>query len=113
MRKDYNKLVRDKVPSIIEAIGKDFLMQVLSNDEYERALTQKLVEEAKEVQAAKSTNQVVAELADVIDTLIVVLGISWQEVREIQKQKRLERGGFEKQLKLMWVDERNKSLSVE
>ena len=30
-----------------------------------------------------------------MDTLIVVLGISWHEVREAQKQKRLEGGGFE------------------
>ena len=110
MRKDYSKLIRDKVPDIIEAAGKKFLTQRLSEDRYKRALKQKLVEEAREVQGAESIAELTEELADVaevMDTLIAVLGISWQEVREAQKQKKLERGGFEKRLKLMWVEERD------
>ena len=110
MRKDYEKLVRDKVPSIIEAADKKFLTRHLSDDEYRRALIQKLMEEAREVQGAESIAELTEELADVaevMDALVVVLGISWQEVREAQKQKRLERGGFEKRLKLMWVEEKN------
>ena len=110
MRKDYSKLVRDKVPDIIEAAGKKLLTRRLSEDRYKRALKQKLVEEAREVQGAESIAELTEELADVaevMDTLIAVLGISWQEVREAQKQKKLERGGFEKRLKLMWVEERD------
>ncbi|MDV3350692.1 nucleoside triphosphate pyrophosphohydrolase [Leptothoe sp. LEGE 181152] len=110
MRKDYNKLVRDKVPDLIEAAGKKFLTLRLSEDKYKRALKQKLVEETREVQGAESITELTEELADVaevMDTLIVVLGISWQEVREAQKQKRLERGGFEERLKLMWVEEKD------
>ena len=110
MRKDYSKLVRDKVPDIIEAAGKKLLTRRLSEDRYTRALKQKLVEEAREVQGAESIAELTEELADVaevMDTLIAVLGISWQEVREAQKQKKLERGGFEKRLKLMWVEERD------
>ena len=45
MRKDYSKLIRDKVPDIIEAAGKKFLTRRLSEDRYKRALKQKLVEE--------------------------------------------------------------------
>ena len=110
MRKDYDKLVRDKVPSIIEAADKKFLTRHLSDDEYRRALIQKLMEEAREVQGAEAIAELTEELADVaevMDALVVVLGISWLEVREAQKQKRLERGGFEKRLKLMWVEEKN------
>ncbi len=107
MRKEYNKLVRDRIPSIIESSGKEFLIRVLSDDEYKRALKRKLIEEATEVNAAESTDELVAELADVvevIDALIAVLGMSWEEIRDVQKKKRLERGGFGKRLQLMWVE---------
>ena len=108
MRKDYNKLVRDAIPSLIEAAGKEYLTQTLSEDDYIKALKQKLVEESNEVQSAELIDEVVTELADVaevMDALIAVLDSSWEEIRKVQMRKRLERGGFARRLKLVWVEE--------
>lgn len=44
----YNKLVRDRIPEIIEANGKKFSTRILSNDEYITELKNKSFEELHE-----------------------------------------------------------------
>lgn len=46
--KAYNKLVRDKIPEIIEADGKTCKTKILSDEEYIAALETKLNEEVAE-----------------------------------------------------------------
>lgn len=53
--KVYNKLVRDKIPEIIEADGKVCRTHILSNEEYIVALEAKLNEEVAEYQADKKS----------------------------------------------------------
>ena len=48
MRKIYNKLVRDRIPEIIEKDGKTAITSRLSLGEYQMALDAKLGEEVKE-----------------------------------------------------------------
>lgn len=59
----YNKLVRDKVPKIIEKSGNRCHTIVLADQNYQQALRQKLIEEATEV-ANTSQVQLVQGLAD-------------------------------------------------
>ncbi len=47
MRRTYNKLVRDRIPEIIESQGGSCQCRVLAKDEYMQALKAKLVEEAQ------------------------------------------------------------------
>ena len=73
--KVYNKLVRDKIPEIIEADGKVCRTHILSNEEYIVALEAKLNEEVAEYQADKNLE----EMADVqicLDTLKEYMEIS-------------------------------------
>ena len=49
MKKEFNKLVRDKIPEIIEENGEYSLTKTLNDKEYEKALYDKLLEEANEV----------------------------------------------------------------
>ena len=64
--KQYNKLVRDKIPAIIKASGSVPRTKILkSDDKYLTALKDKLVEEALEVQQTA----VVEELADVMEVI--------------------------------------------
>lgn len=95
------KLVRDKIPQIIEQ--NDHYVprtKTLSKKEFERELRKKLVEEASE--AAKATGTTLAEeLADVeeiVDTLCVLYGVKRSSVARIQKAKRAKRGGFTKRI---------------
>ena len=104
-RTEHNKLVRDKIPEIIRNSGNQCKTTILSNIDYIKALREKLVEEANEA-ATAAPEELVEELADVMevmDALIVATGIKPEKVREIQKEKRSRRGGFDNRIKLLWT----------
>ena len=52
--KTYHKLVRDRIPEIIEADGKTCVCETLSDENYISLLDQKLNEELAEYQESKS-----------------------------------------------------------
>ena len=49
MKLIHNKLVRDKIPEIINQAGKECKIKILNDDKYSNELKKKLCEEAKEV----------------------------------------------------------------
>jgi predicted house-cleaning noncanonical NTP pyrophosphatase (MazG superfamily) len=106
-RQAYHKLVRDRIPDIIQAAGKTCAVETLSQDDFEAALRAKLVEESTEASAA-SADQLVTELADiyeVIDALMALHQIPPEVVLAEQARRREARGGFAKRLQLLWTDE--------
>ena len=106
MRKEYNKLVRDLIPEIIQQGGRQCGTRVMSDKEYIQALKDKLVEEAREATTAEP-EELVKELADlheVIDSLIVVCGIDRETILAKQKERRLSRGSFNQRLCLLWTE---------
>ena len=89
----HNKLVRDNIPLIIEAAGKQAVTRVLSDEEYLAELDRKLTEECAEYQADKN----VEELADVLEVLYAIAaarGYSVQELERMRAAKAEKRGGF-------------------
>jgi predicted house-cleaning noncanonical NTP pyrophosphatase (MazG superfamily) len=106
MRQEYNKLVRDGIPEIIEQSGKQFAVEIMLEGEYAQALLAKLVEEATEAWEAEPES-LIAELADlyeVIAAILVVKGISEESVRREQLRKRSERVSFARRIRLIWVE---------
>jgi predicted house-cleaning noncanonical NTP pyrophosphatase (MazG superfamily) len=102
----YDKLVRDRIPEIIHQSGGTCGTETLSDDRvFRRALLDKLVEEASEVATASDENQAaeLADLLEVIDTLIEACGLSHAAVRALQEQRRADRGGFANRLRLLWT----------
>jgi predicted house-cleaning noncanonical NTP pyrophosphatase (MazG superfamily) len=107
MRRDYNKLVRDRIPEIIRSGGKQCGIETMPEAEYRQALLQKLVEEAQEARQA-APDELITELADlqeVIAALLAAWHIFPDKVQQIQDQRRAERGGFEQRLKLLWTED--------
>ena len=107
MRKEYHKLVRDAIPDIIRSRGQICEVTVLTEEEYRLALREKLVEEAREVVAASTFDDLLTELADlqeVFDTLMRAYAISPEAIRIEQERRRAERGGFERHLRLLWTE---------
>jgi len=105
-RKEFNKLVRDNIPAILDSQGIRFEAVTMADADYRQALRHKLIEEAQEA-AEASEHHLITELADlyeVIDTLMQVYGINKHEVLNSQTIKRLERGGFEQRLRLLWTE---------
>ena len=102
--KRYHKLVRDRIPEIIEQSGKTCITSILSADEYLAMLDEKLSEELAEYQQDKSME----ELADLLEVMMAVAkarGSSFEEVEAIRRQKAEKRGGFEKRILLTEVHE--------
>ncbi|MEB1809582.1 MAG: nucleoside triphosphate pyrophosphohydrolase [Bacillaceae bacterium] len=104
----YNKLVRDKIPAIIQATGKGYRTRPLDEVEYIKELKIKLSEEMAEYHEAQTDGQALEELADVLEimhSLATVHGASFEEVEAIRKKKAEERGGFQEKIFLMDVDD--------
>jgi len=98
---EYNKLVRDKVPELIENRGERVKVVRLAGDALVKALQQKLVEEAFEALDARSGQELVGELADVqevISALCRALQIPITQVELEQDDKLARRGGFSRGL---------------
>lgn len=100
----HNKLVRDKIPEIIEKSGKAAHCRVLENEEYLAELDRKLNEECAEYQADKS----IEEMADVLEVLYAIAearGYSVEELERVRAAKAEKRGGFQDRIFLESVDE--------
>lgn len=96
-KQEFNKLVRDKVPSNIELGGELVSKARLSGEYLLRALREKLVEEAFEVLDATDQDSIVGELADVsevIDSILSQFNVSREDLRYRQDKKREKAGGF-------------------
>jgi predicted house-cleaning noncanonical NTP pyrophosphatase (MazG superfamily) len=106
VRQTYNKLVRDRIPEIIQAEGRECATEVLSEQEYVQSLLEKLVEEAEEVRTASQEKRAteLADLLEVFDALLQAQNLSLETVKTIQEQRRAERGGFVERLKLLWTE---------
>lgn len=94
-----NKLVRDKIPEIIESSGKSCKIRILDRDEYIARLEEKLGEELSEYLESKEPEEL-ADLLEVVDALIIATGHTKEEIVSIQRKKRVARGGFSKQILL-------------
>ena len=102
--KEYNKLIRDKIPEIITSSGKQCIVEVMNEKEYLEALDCKLEEELAEYQVDKSLEEL-ADLLEVMYAVVVARGYSIEELERVRKQKAEKRGGFEKRLRLKGVIE--------
>ncbi len=98
----YNKLVRDRIPEIIEKSGKKAIVEELGNQAYKKYLDEKLGEELQEY----LTNDSIDELADLVEVIIAILkykGIDINDFENIRKRKAEERGAFDKRILLKEV----------
>lgn len=100
----YNKLVRDRIPEIIENSGKIAVTEILDDITYKKLMDAKLVEELKEYQDSDS----VEELADLVEAIYAVLnykGVSLEDFSSLRLRKAEEKGSFEKRILLKEVIE--------
>jgi len=99
----YNKLIRDNIPDIIKAAGKECDVAILNDEEYIIKLKEKLIEEAKEVNCAND-DEIIGELADVlelVDAIEEYYKIDHSVVEKKKNNKALKNGKFEKRLLLL------------
>lgn len=109
MKKEYNKLVRDRIPQLIADSNKTSITQLLFDEqEYLWALKQKLIEEANEVLKATNEEMMTKELADVlevIEAIMKVCDIPLDNVMKVKEEKAMTNGKFDKRVFLFSVDD--------
>lgn len=101
----YHKLVRDRIPEIIEKSGKECVTQILSDEEYLKMVDAKLDEELAEYHS----DQNIEELADLLEVLYAAArarGYSLEALEQVRAEKAAKRGGFEKRILLKEVIEK-------
>lgn len=101
----YNKLIRDRIPEIIESSGKTCVTEVLSDEEYILALDAKLDEELAEYHKDRNIEEL-ADLMEVILAAAVARGYTVEQLEQVRAEKAAERGGVEKKLYLREVIEK-------
>lgn len=103
MEQVYNKLVRDNIPDIISSNNEVPFTRFLNDNEYREELYKKLLEECNEVVNSKSSEEVLEELADVLEVMESIVKLenkSFDDVKDIAISKKNKRGGFEKRIYL-------------
>lgn len=101
----YNKLVRDRIPEIIENNGEEPIVRILEDEEYRTELIKKLNEEYDEVVAA-SDEEVIEELADMLEVMESIAELhnkTLDDIILVKENKKNNRGGFSKKLFLEGV----------
>ena len=96
----YNKLIRDKIPEMIEQNGGKAVIRQLSHEEFVRFLEMKLDEEVGEYHRDKT----VEELADILEVVYALASLhscSKEDLLAVYENKHEQRGGFEKRLLLI------------
>lgn len=100
----YNKLVRDRIPEIIAASGKQCDTRILSDEEYLAMLRTKLHEEITEYEES-SELQELADILEILHALAAAGGSTPEELEAARAHKANERGGFTERIFLISVDE--------
>lgn len=103
MSEVYNKLVRDKIPCIIENNNQKVDYTILTDEEYMIELDNKLNEEIAEYQESKE----IEELADILEVLLAICkarGISEEELIKVKLNKAEKRGTFQNKIFLKTVE---------
>ena len=101
----YKKLVRDRIPEIIEATGKTCVTEILSDADYLRMVDAKLDEELAEYHK----DQNIEELADLIEVIYAAAkarGYTLEQLETVRTEKAAKRGAFEKKFLLKEVIEK-------
>lgn len=103
--KAYHKLVRDRIPEIIEVDGKTCVTEILSDKQYLEMLDAKLTEELSEYQESHSLEEL-ADLLEVLRAVVQARGWTWEQLELVRQEKAARRGGFEKKILLKEVLEK-------
>ena len=100
---NYHKLVRDKIPAIIEQNGQVPVVRILGDAEYAYYLEQKLDEEVSEFHKDKNVEEL-ADILEVVYALAENMGHTKEKLLEACQKKHDERGGFRDRIFLISND---------
>ena len=89
------KLVRDNIPDIIRADGKEPSIRMATKPELDSLIRAKIVEEAYELLESGNIEEIV-DILEAIDALLSHRNVDRESLVKLQTAKRIQRGGFSK-----------------
>lgn len=98
---DLPKLVRDKIPEIIQNNGENPVIRIATPDELLQLLSSKLQEESAEVAQSGADIQELADVAEVLLAILAQKWLTWQDLEQVRKQKVAQRWWFDKGIVLL------------
>ena len=101
----YNKLVRDRIPEIIEASGKSCVTEILSDKAYLRLVDAKLDEELAEYHSDQNIEEL-ADLLEVIYAASMARVYTLEQLESVRAAKAEKRGAFANKILLKEVIEK-------
>ena len=109
MKKIYfNKLIRDKIPEKIKSKGCNLKIKTLNELLFETELLKKVGEEASALPVAKNNEELISELADILDVIDEIKkfkNITDEQLKTAQKVNFDKKGGFDQRLFLYWTSD--------
>ena len=109
----YNKLVRDKIPEEINSMeGRKAKFRIMDENEYIKELNRKLLEESNEFVEENDIEEL-ADVMEVMESIMKIKNIQWEEVKKIQTKKRDKKGSFDRKIYLEYVEEEKRNIKEE
>lgn len=103
--KQYNKLVRDKIPEILKKDKVKFTSHTANKKEYLEKLYEKLIEEFEEFKTKPSIDEF-ADMLEVLEYIGKVYNFDLEDIKIRKKVKKMQRGGFDKKIILDEAEEK-------
>ena len=100
----YNKLIRDRIPEIIEKSGKKAIVKKVEGDQLLELLNKKLFEELDEYNESGEIEEL-ADLLEVVQAILEYKEITTDEFNKIKENKNISKGRFKEGLLLIEVVE--------
>ena len=103
--KKANKLIRDKIPGIMDKKKKQYKTKTVTDKQVIPFLCKKVTEELKEFKDSKYSKAELVDLMDVVITLSDKLGYDLEELETMSEKKAKARGLFEENIILLEYEE--------
>ena len=104
MRREYTRLVRDKVPDIITHSGRRCEYRILSESEVILALQDKLIEKADKFSKRPSEEEV-SDIFELLDAIISKFGYEQMHIDYLKLKNREEKGGYDGNTYLVYIED--------
>lgn len=104
MNRSYNKLVRDRIPQLIEESGRSYTSRILNEKDYFDALLDKIIEEIEEFRISKNEEEL-ADVYEVLDCLVQLKEYEPMHLDYLQLIRREARGSYKDRILLIDVED--------
>lgn len=108
MKRTYNKLVRDKIPELIEKSGRNYTSRVLNDQEYHEALIDKIIEEIGEYRETGNEEEI-ADIYEALDCLVRFKNYEPMRIDYLKLIRRETTGSFNDRIFLIDVEDTNRT----